>query len=98
MRISVTPSAAAALLRKGSSKMLILLVPWFQAIRDWLFAVFGHDRRSAASAGSVSCASRARVIEFRVPETFQAPQRRWVPPGARGKLIEFSMRGVQKSA
>jgi hypothetical protein len=78
--------------------MLIPLVPWFQAIRNWLFAIFGDDRPRAASAASVSCASLARVIEFHVPETFQAPQRRWVPPGARGKLIEFSMRGVQKSA
>jgi len=75
--------------------MLTLLVPWFRAIRNWLFAVFGHDGPPAASS---SCASRARVIEFHVPETFQAPQRRWAPPGARGKLIEFSMRGVRKSA
>ena len=77
--------------------MLIQLVRWFQAIRNWLFAVFGHDR-PGASAASASCTCRARLIEFHVPETFQAPQRRWVPPGARGKLIEFSMRGVRKSA
>ena len=75
--------------------MLIPLVPWFQAIRNWLFAVFGHD---GPPAGPAPCSSRARVIEFHVPETFQAPQKLWVPPGARGKLIEFSMRGARRSA
>jgi hypothetical protein len=78
--------------------MLIPLVPWFQAIRNWLFAVFGHDRPPAVFAGSVSCASLARVIEFRVPETFQAPQRIWLPAEARGKVIEFSTHRVTKSA
>lgn len=75
--------------------MLIPFVPWFQAIRNWLFAVFGHDRPPAASA---RCASGARVIEFHVPETFQLPQRRWLPAEARGKVIDFSTRGVRKSA
>jgi hypothetical protein len=78
--------------------MLTRLVPWFHAVKNWLFAVFGHDRPSAASAASVLCASGARVIEFHVPETFHAPQRAWHTPQARGKLIEFSTRRVTKSA
>ena len=78
--------------------MLTLFVPWFQAIRNWLFAVFGQDRPSAASAASVSCASLVRVIEFHVPETFQTPQRIWLPVEARGKVIEFSTHRVTKSA
>ena len=75
--------------------MLTRLVPWFRAIKNWLFAVFGHDRRPAASA---TCASGGCVIQFYIPETFQASQRPWSPPQARGKLIEFSARGVKKSA
>jgi len=75
--------------------MLIPFVPWFQAIRNWLFAVFGQDRQSAAPA---SCAALARVIEFHVPETFQTPQRIWLPAEARGKVIEFSTHRVTKSA
>lgn len=78
--------------------MLIPFVPWFQAIRNWLFAVFGHDRPPAASSASVSGASLARVIEFYVPTTFQAPQRRWRPREVSGKVIEFSARGATKSA
>jgi hypothetical protein len=81
--------------------MLIRLVPWFHAIKNWLFAVFGH-KRPAAFAASASCASSsasgARVIEFYVPATFQSPQRRLFPSQARGKVIEFSARGVKKSA
>ena len=75
--------------------MLTLLVPWFRAIRNWLFAVFGHDDPPAASA---SCASRARVIEFHIPETFQGRQRAWLPAEARGKVIEFSAHRVKRSA
>jgi hypothetical protein len=45
-----------------------------------------------------SSAPRGRVIEFYVPATFQRPERRWLPPEARGKLIEFPKRGVRKSA
>ena len=75
--------------------MLTLFVPWFQAIRNWLLALFGHDRAPAASA---SFAPRARVIEFHVPETFQAPQRIWLSAEARGKVIEFSTHRVTKSA
>jgi hypothetical protein len=78
--------------------MLISLVPWFQAIRNWLFAVFGHDRPSAAPAASLSCAALARVIEFHVPETFQGRQRAWLPAEARGKVIEFSAHRVKRSA
>jgi len=78
--------------------MLTLLVPWFRAIRNWLFAVFGHDRPSAASAASASCACPARVIEFHIPETFQAWQRTWLPAEARGKVIEFSAHRVKRSA
>ena len=75
--------------------MSIPLVPWFQALKNWLFAVFSHDRPSAASN---LCASGARVIEFHVPESFQARQRAWLPAEARGKLIEFSAHRVKKSA
>jgi hypothetical protein len=74
--------------------MLVPLVPWFQAITNWLFALFGRERRRATSA---SCAPGSRVIEFRVPENFQA-QRRWGPPEVRGKVLEFSARRVRKSA
>jgi hypothetical protein len=64
------------------------------------------DRQLAASAGDdhstgasgTRAASSARVIEFYVPATFQLPQRRWLPPEARGKLIEFPARGKRKSA
>ena len=75
--------------------MLARLVSRFPAIKNWLRAVFRHDRPPTTSA---SYASRARVIEFYVPETFQAPQREWRTQQARGKLIEFSARVVRKSA
>jgi len=81
--------------------MLTRLLPWFHAIKNWLFATFGPDRKHvafAASAAPTSTTPGARVIEFYVPETFQAPQRRWLPPEVRGKVIEFSARGVKKSA
>jgi hypothetical protein len=42
--------------------------------------------------------ARGRVIEFYIPATFRLPERPWVPPEARGKLIEFPTRGVRKSA
>ncbi|HMF89932.1 MAG TPA: hypothetical protein VKL40_04760 [Candidatus Angelobacter sp.] len=77
--------------------MLIPLVPTdFQ-----LAAVGGDDPPTAESrqdAPSSSDAADARVIEFYVPATFQLPQRRWLPPEERGKLIEFPARGVLKSA
>ena len=40
--------------------------------------------------------TRARVIEFRVPATFQAPKKRWL--AERGKLIQFPLRGVLRRA
>jgi hypothetical protein len=82
--------------------MLTLLVLWFYSIKNRLFATFGYFRPRAAStaftSAASSCAPGARVIEFYVPETFQAPQRRWLPPEVRGKVIEFSARRVKKSA
>lgn len=83
--------------------MFTLLVPWFNVITNWLFVAPGDLAPTAnapcvASAPSPSCASGARVIEFHVPATFQLPERRWLPPEARGKLIEFPTRGVRKSA
>ena len=61
------------------------------------------DRQLTASASDApksDTASRpsAHVIEFYVPPTFQLPTRRWLPPEARGKLIEFPKRGRRKSA
>ena len=55
----------------------------------------GHG--SSSSSGAVFKSS-ARVIEFYIPATFQRPERRWIPPEARGKLIEFPGRGKRKSA
>ena len=52
---------------------------------------------SSSSSGAVS-KSTARVIAFYIPATFQRPERRWIPPEARGKLIEFPGRGKRKSA
>lgn len=43
-------------------------------------------------------AARGRVIEFYIPATFRLPERPWLPPEARGKLIEFPAHGVRKSA
>jgi hypothetical protein len=54
--------------------MLIPLVPWLHAITGWQFYDTAHE---------------ARVIEFRVPVDFRAPERRWLPADARGRLIEF---------
>jgi hypothetical protein len=97
--ISVTQPVAAALFSKGSSKMLIPLVPWLHAITK--FVVSGDDLPLLSSAScqvSSSCAAGARVIEFYVPATFQSPERRWLPPEAKGKLIEFPAHGARKSA
>jgi hypothetical protein len=68
--------------------MLIPLVP-----TDLQLTAAGDDNPSSTGA-----ASGARVIEFYVPATFQLPERRWIPPEARGKLIEFPKRRVKKSA
>jgi hypothetical protein len=85
--------------------MLIPFVPWFHGITIWQFAASGGEGQQPAAwtsdAVSPSCeasASGASVIEFYVPATFQLPERRWIPPEARGKLIEFPARGVRKSA
>ena len=77
--------------------MLTRLVPWFRAIKNRLLSVFRHNRPPATSASSASCASGACVIEFYVPEHFQAPQRRWVAPEVRGKVIEFSGRRTKSA-
>ena len=63
-----------------------------------LTASASEDHQSEASAPGAASKPRARVIEFYVPATFQRPERRWVPPETRGKLIEFPGRGVRKSA
>ena len=68
--------------------MLFLRVPWLHAIVKRLFAFF--CRRAQVS--------RARMIEYHVPENFQTPQRLWLPGEDRGKVIEFSARGGRKSA
>jgi hypothetical protein len=74
--------------------MLIPLVPTdFQ-----LTAVGDGEQRPAASGPGAASSSGGRVIEFYVPATFQLPERRWLPPEERGKLIEFPARGVRKSA
>lgn len=84
---------------EGSS----MLIPMAPTDRQ-LAAHAGDDHTPVASgpdASSVSSAasrSGARVIEFYVPATFQLPARHWIPPEARGKLIEFPGRGVRKSA
>jgi hypothetical protein len=75
--------------------MLARLVSRFHAIKSWLCAVFGHN--GPASAWT-SPASGARVIEFYVPKTFQAPERAGRPAQTHGKVIEFPGRGVKKSA
>jgi hypothetical protein len=62
----------------------------------------GHATGASSTGGSPSSGApsmtSARVIEFYVPATFQLPARRWIPPEARGKLIEFPTRGKRKSA
>jgi hypothetical protein len=68
--------------------MLFLRVPWLHAIVDRIVAFFGQRAQ----------VSRARMIEYHVPENFQTPQRLWPPGEDRGKLIEFSARGGRKSA
>ncbi len=91
--------------------MSIPFVPWLDAVKSSLFAASDADDQppaastsdasSASSPSAPSCAasaSGARVIEFYVPATFQLPERRWSPPEARGKLIEFPAGGVRKSA
>lgn len=88
--------------------MLVLLVPWFNAITGCFFAAPGGEFQLPAacvSGASTSSAtsdeespSRGRVIEFYVPDTFQLPERRWIPAEERGKVIEFPTRGVRKSA
>jgi len=84
--------------------MLVLFVPWFNAIM-WFFAAPGGDVQPLAAYASGSPAtsdeeppSKGRVIEFYVPDTFQLPERRWIPAEERGKVIEFPTRGVRKSA
>jgi len=68
--------------------MFFLRVPWLRAIINWLSALFG--RRAPES--------RARMIEYHVPENYQSPHPLWLPAESRGKLIEFSSRGTRKSA
>lgn len=68
--------------------MLIQIVPWLFAGASWQILVPGPN----------PTASSPRVIQFHVPLTFQAPEKRWLPPEARGKLIEFPAGGVRKSA
>jgi len=54
--------------------------------------ILSNDDRPEPSAAS------GRVIEFYVPATFKPRERPWLPPEARGKLIEFPAPGVRKSA
>ena len=68
--------------------MLFLRVPWLHAILNRLLAFLG--RRPPVS--------RARMIEYHVPESFHTQQRLWLPAESRGKLIEFSARRRRKSA
>jgi hypothetical protein len=84
--------------------MLLLLMPWFNTITCF-FAAPGGDVQPLAVSASGSPAttdeeppSRGCVIEFYVPDTFQLPERRWIPAEERGKVIEFPTRGVRKSA
>jgi len=72
--------------------MLIPLVP-----TNFQLVTAGDDDRLVSGAGG-SPQSGGRVIEFYVPATFQLPERRWIPPEARGKLIQFPARNVRKSA
>jgi hypothetical protein len=32
-----------------------------------------------------------KVVEFRVPSTFQKKATRWIPPNKRGKVLQFSL-------
>ena len=70
--------------------MLIPLVP-----TDFQLTAAGDDQASGTGASSHP---GGRVIEFYVPATFQLPERRWIPPEARGKLIQFPAGRVRKSA
>lgn len=63
-----------------------------------LMAPASSEDSPGASGPGGSSPSRGRVIEFYVPATFRLPARRWLPPEARGKVIEFPGRGVRKSA
>jgi hypothetical protein len=85
--IPVTQTCADALSDKGSSKMLFLRVPWLYALVTRLLSFFARPQ-----------VSRARMIEYYVPENFQTRQRLWLPGERRGKLIEFSGRGDRRSA
>jgi hypothetical protein len=84
--ISVTREELKTLLGKGSNKMLIPLVPWLHSIFGWQFWNLGDG------------AFGARVIEFRVPANFRAPEKPWLPTHARGQLIEFPSGRKRKSA
>ncbi len=70
--------------------MLIPLEPWFYLNAGWQFLAPVHN----------ASRSMPRVVEFHVPANFCAPRRmtRWIPPDARGKLIEFPARKVRKLA
>ena len=87
--------------------MLTRLMSWFRAVKRRLFArpsnpVLAASEPSVAPVIYASpvlapsyqgSATEAQVIEFHVPATFQLPARRWLPPEARGKVIEFPLAG-----
>ena len=68
--------------------MLFVRVPWLKAILNWVFSCL--SRRAPAQRGL--------MIDYYVPEDFQTPQRLWLPPEDRGKVLKFSARGARKSA
>jgi hypothetical protein len=68
--------------------MLFLRVPWLRALVTRLLSFFAPRPQ----------VSRARMIEYHVPENFQTQQRLRLPGERRGKLIEFSGRGARRSA
>jgi hypothetical protein len=74
-----------------------MLIPSAPTDRQ-LAATASDDHQSGASGPGSAPKASARVIEFYVPAAFQRPERRWIPPEARGKLIEFPGRGQRKSA
>jgi hypothetical protein len=40
----------------------------------------------------------ARLIQFYVPSNFRPVKRKWTPSTERGKIIEFQIAAVRKSA
>ncbi|HKD45040.1 MAG TPA: hypothetical protein VKD24_05235 [Candidatus Angelobacter sp.] len=73
--------------------MSISLIPWFPFNALWGLSFADNPLSTPARWQFWSGRrARARVIEFRVPATFQAPKKLWL--AERGKLIRFPLRRV----